>query len=450
MDYSQYTTSSASSPFSQLSTDSSSPDAATSAGETTKTPPPPTQTYGNEIMQTVNSNFNQAYGNMMYVPALSSRTHLTNETADHPSDIKPQVNGINTKTPPPPSAYRPVSAHQSVASSSRAPSSHGGGGARADKPTRKYPIDDLPVTSPSPNDLYAGGVSKALILLQGDPQAINKQRVETAIRAIIDILHFVPPTAAPAPTNSNLLSLLPRGPDGRPQAHLARIGTYKTLRLQAGTTTKQMSKKQEQQKEQAKKGLKDTSVLDSATVYLETAVYKSDGQTRVYACKRCRGREEKRRKNKESNRKNPIPESDGNGHADVAAMAGKTSSLSPTPLQAPMQMQSSPAYITGDNPEDYNPSRVGQVVQEPTWDPDVVDWRHEIIMFNNSPEMAIKDPGTIDWLPFRVICYGKCHGEKTGFKWVRIANRSLPRIVLTIPESSSPSARETVGSSVAT
>lgn len=58
-----YTTSSASSPFSQLSTDASSPEANTSAGET-KTPPP-AQMYGNEMMQTVNSNFNQAYGNML-------------------------------------------------------------------------------------------------------------------------------------------------------------------------------------------------------------------------------------------------------------------------------------------------------------------------------------------------------------------------------------------------
>lgn len=294
-----------------------------------------------------------------------------------------------------------MAGHQSVASSSRAPSSHGG--ARADKPTRKYPIEDVPTISPTVDELYAGSTSKGLVLLQGDPQAITKQRVETAIRAIIDLLHFVPPSLVPAPTDTNLLSLLPRGPDGQPQAHLARIGTFKTLRLQAGTTTKQMSKKQEQIKEQAKKNVKDPVALDASTIYLETAVYKSDGQTRVYACKRCRGREEKRRKSKESSRKNPIS-------SDATRMS------SSSPRQPKLQSSPSPEYVTGENAEEYDPMRVGQVVQEPTWNPDVADWRHEIIMFNNSPEMAIKEPGTVDWLPFRVVCYGKCHGEKTGFR----------------------------------
>ena len=310
---------------------------------------------------------------------------------------------------PPPSAFRaPGPGHQSVAPSSRAPSSHGG--ARADKPTRRYPIETLPATLPTLQDLYAGPTSKGLVLLQGDPQAISKQRVETAIRAIIDLLQFVPPSVAPIPTDTNVLSLLPRGPNGQPTAHLARIATFKTLRLQAGTTTKQMSKKQEQIKDHARKQLKDPSALDASTVYLETAVYKEDGQTRVYACKRCRAREEKRRKSKESSRKNPLSVSE-------TSRVKTEIDTSPRPMS---ESSPSPDYITGHNAHEYDPMRAGQVVQEPIWNPDVSDWRHEIIMFNNSPEMPIKEPGTVDWLPFRVICYGKCHGEKTGFRLVPI------------------------------
>ncbi len=51
---------------------------------------------------------------------------------------------------------------------------------------------------------------------------------------------------------------------------------------------------------------------------------------------------------------------------------------------------------------------------------------------NSPPEVQIKDGGC-NWLPFRVVCYGKCHGEKTGFKWVPPLNAS--RIVLTAKDT---------------
>jgi hypothetical protein len=173
--------------------------------------------------------------------------------------------------------------------------------------------------------------------------------------------------------------------------HLARTGTFKTLRLQAGTTTKQISKKQETAREQARRALKDSSAPDTSTVYLETAVYKSDGHTRVYACSKCRGREAKRRQSKETSRKNPTAEPKVKAEP-VNLNAGKEA-----------------------DGEAYDPIRSLDVVFEPTWDPNTPDRRHEIIIFNNSPEVAIKD-GAVDSLPFRVICYGKCHAEKTGFR----------------------------------
>lgn len=247
-------------------------------------------------------------------------------------------------------------------------------------------------------------MTKGLLLLQGDPQVITKQRVETAIRVVLDFCHFVLPHLIPPPVDSALHPLLPRGPDGNFLRHLARTGTFKTLRLQAGATTKQMSKKQEQARELARRG--DPHTLDQSTLYLETAVYKSDGQTRVYACKRCRQREEKRRKTKESSRKTPLTEP-ANGHVNLK------SSLSPQPKS---EQSPSPDYVTGDNADEYEPMKASQVVEEPSWDPNVPDWRHEIITFNSSPEWPFKEPGTVDWLPLRVICYGKCHGEKTGFK----------------------------------
>jgi hypothetical protein len=72
-------------------------------------------------------------------------------------------------------------------------------------------------------------------------------------------------------------------------------------------------------------------------------------------------------------------------------------------------------YITGENPHQYDPLRTSQVVEEPAWDPEKPDWRHEIVLFNSPPELQLKD-GSCTWLPFRVVCYGKCHGEKTGFR----------------------------------
>jgi hypothetical protein len=236
-----------------------------------------------------------------------------------------------------------------------------------------------------------------LIKLQGDPQVIEKQRVETAIRAIIDFAHLVSIGLIPAPTDPNILALLPRGPDGSLLSHLARTGTFKTLRLQAGTTTKQISKKQEQLKEHARKGLRDPSVLDTSTIYLETAVYKSDGQTRVYACSKCRAREAKRRHSKETSRKNPAPSTSA---AEQKVQAGASTSGN---------------GLVEDEGASYDPLRGGKVVMEPPWNPSVPDWRHEIIIFNHSPEVTIKD-GAVESLPFRVICYGKCHAEKTGFR----------------------------------
>jgi hypothetical protein len=253
------------------------------------------------------------------------------------------------------------------------------------------------------NDIYEGTKSSGIVLLQGDPQVITKQRVETAIRVILDLCHLVPTHVVPPPIDPAIHSLLPRGPDGNALRHIARTGTFKTLRLQAGATTKQMSKKQEQARELTRKG--DPYGLDQSTLYLETAVYKSDGQTRVYACKRCRAREEKRRKTKESSRKTPLTEPTNH--------VNPKSSLSPRPKP---EISPSPDYVTGDNADDYDPMKARQTVEEPQWDPHVPDWRHEIITFNSSPEWPFKEPGTVDWLPLRVICYGKCHGEKTGFK----------------------------------
>lgn len=217
--------------------------------------------------------------------------------------------------------------------------------------------------------------------------------METAIRAIIDFAHYASTGLFAAPTDPNILALLPRGPDGSLLTHLARTGTFKTLRLQAGTTTKQISKKQEMLKEQARKGLRDPSGVDTSTIYLETAVYKSDGQTRVYACSKCRGREAKRRHSKETSRKNPSTATEPKVKVEPS-----TSTTGPD-----------------DEGATYDPLRGGRVVLEPAWDPTKPDWRHEIIIFNHSPEVTIKD-GAVESLPFRVICYGKCHAEKTGFR----------------------------------
>jgi len=305
-------------------------------------------------------------------------------------DTKPFTNGVpingQPRSAPPPSTFPRV--HDQPGPSLSQASSLG---ARTDKLPRQLALDQLPILSPPVNDLYRpDGPSNGMVKLQGDPQVIEKQRVETAIRAIIDFTHYVSTGIIPPPSDPNILAILPRSPDGSLLTHLARTGTFKTLRLQAGTTTKQISKKQEQLKEQARKGLKDPAQLDTSTVYLETAVYKSDGHTRVYACSKCRGREAKRRHSKETSRKNPSAE---------------------------QKVKVEPSTTGGgdDDGASYDPLRGGRVVAEPPWNPSTADWRHEIIIFNHSPEVSIKD-GAVESLPFRVICYGKCHAEKTGFR----------------------------------
>ena len=233
------------------------------------------------------------------------------------------------------------------------------------------------------------------LLLQGDPQYITKQRVETAIRVVLDLLRLIPPSPSSLPISPSLAPILLRSPNGTIITSLERIGTFRSIHLQAGTTTKTSSKKQLQAGPIPKENL----------LYLETAVYMSgENGHRVYACKRCRMREAKRRQNKDVNRKKH--QSNSESDSSAAPKDKKHGISSATPSQD---------YITGENPEQYDPHRAGQHVEEPIWDPHVADWRHEVVLFNSPPEVQVKD-GSCVWLPFRVICYGKCHGEKHGFK----------------------------------
>lgn len=227
------------------------------------------------------------------------------------------------------------------------------------------------------------------LLLQGDPQYITKQRVETAIRVIFDLLRLIPASPSDPPLNPQLAPLLLRDQEGNILTSIERIGTFRSIKLQAGTTTKTHSKKQQQA---------GPTPLETS-LYLETAVYMSgnDGK-RVYACKRCRMRETKRRQNKDANKKKA-----SNSESDTP------------PDRKPDLSKPTETYITGANAEQYDPQKTGQVVEEPPWDPKVPDWRHEIVLFNSAPEVQVRD-GSCVWLPFRVICYGKCHGEKNGFK----------------------------------
>lgn len=96
-----------------------------------------------------------------------------------------------------------------------------------------------------------------------------------------------------------------------------------------------------------------------------------------------------------------------------------TSSAKPQ-VVVPTGIPPSPDYITGTNSDQYDPHRTDQVVEEPGYDPNRADWRHEIVLFNSAPEVPIKE-GSCVWLPFRVVCYGKCHGEKVGFRSVYLA-----------------------------
>ena len=234
-----------------------------------------------------------------------------------------------------------------------------------------------------------------MMLLQGDPQVINKQRVETAIRVIVDLLRMIPPSPANPLLPSNLAALLPDGGGTGLRAGLERIGTFKAIRLQAGATTKLSSKKQ----------LQAGPTPKDQIAYLETAVYTSgDNPKRVYPCKRCRAREMRRKETKEANRR----KQDSSG--------SDTSSSKPRATRPSLQPPSLD-YITADNPQDYDPLRLNQTVEDPSWDPNLPDWRHEMVLYNTPPEVQVKD-GSIYWLPFRVVCYGKCHGEKAGFRYV--------------------------------
>jgi hypothetical protein len=231
-----------------------------------------------------------------------------------------------------------------------------------------------------------------VLLVQGDPQYLDKSRVETAIRSSMDILFWIPPTLETAPSDPSALSICRRDASGNIIAHLGRVGTFQVLRMQAGTTTKSVSSKQ------AKEVLPREQ-----QVFLETAVYTTgENSRRVYACKRCRAREAGRKKKKEESRKkrhSGSESSSSNQHANPIPSKG----------------QPTPDYVTGENPEQYDPGRKDQVVEEPAWEPMRKDWRHDFVSFNTAPEVAIKD-GSIESLPFRMICYAKCHGEKLGFR----------------------------------
>jgi hypothetical protein len=271
-----------------------------------------------------------------------------------------------------------------------------------------------------------GLASRNRLLLQGDPQIITKQRVETAIRVILDLLRSVPLPPATPPLPPALQSVVPPDPTGV-NVYLERPSTFKGVVLQAGTTTKAVAKKQ----------LQAGKTAPDELVYLETAVYMSgENGKRVYACKRCRLREERRRANKDAARKKhaapatatqPYPGMAGggagsgdygsNGMSHVSGANGVNPSFFNPAASARLLGAPPPSvdYITGINAEQYDPHNKTQVVEEPTWDPTRADWRHEIVLFNSSPEVPIKD-GSCMWLPFRVVCYGKCHGEKVGFR----------------------------------
>ena len=115
-------------------------------------------------------------------------------------------------------------------------------------------------------------------------------------------------------------------------------------------------------------------------------------------------RELKRRQSKDANRKKQPHNSNSESDSSLPKRSTKT----------PSDREPSQDYITGENAEQYDPLRKSQTIEEPPWDAGAQDWRHEMVLFNSPPEVSVKD-GSCMWLPFRVICYGKCHGEKNGF-----------------------------------
>lgn len=302
---------------------------------------------------------------------------------------------------------------------------------RSEPPRRLIDVDFLPVNE-TPLDQLKTSPERNRLMLQGDPQIITKQRVETAIRVIIDLLRSVPLPPNTPPLPPALSSFLPADPTST-NVYFERPSTFKGLLLQAGTTTKAIAKKQ----------MQAAKTAPEEVLYLETAVYMSgENGKRVYACKRCRLREERRRANKDAARKKQVP-------VVAASEAGPQSGAVPGPTfppPAPVPGAPPPSvdYITGENAEQYDPHIKTQVVEEPHWDPTRPDWRHDIVLFNSSPEVPIKD-GSCFWLPFRVVCYGKCHGEKVGFRYVSlrlsyaegngmtdVAGSSLPSVPRTV------------------
>lgn len=245
------------------------------------------------------------------------------------------------------------------------------------------------------------------MLLQGDPQIINKQRVETAIRVILDFLRAIPlppntPALAPA-----LYNHLPPDPT-QTFTFFERVTTFRGLRLQAGTTTKTIAKKQ----------LQAGRTPEHEILYLETAVYMSgeNGQ-RVYACQRCRLREQRRRANKDAARKKQTSSGSDSSPSHAQGQGQGQGQGQPGGEAGDILARLAPSkeFVTGENADQYDPHSKTQKVEEPPWDPERADWRHEIVLYNSAPEVPIKD-GSCMWLPFRVVCYGKCHGEKVGFR----------------------------------
>lgn len=239
------------------------------------------------------------------------------------------------------------------------------------------------------------------LLLQGDPQVIDKQRVETAIRVILDLLRLVPATKSTPTLSPQLQTMMHRDGNGNVTTSIAKIGTFQAIRLQAGATTKLPSKKQQQAQ----------PIPLEKILFLETAVHRiGDNGKRVYACKKCRAREAKRRQSKESGlRKKGYEATSGSDSSNQ-----KKAQIKMEP-STEADRQPSRDYITGVNSDQYDAGRTDQVVEEPSWNPHKADWRNEIVLFNTAPEIPIVD-GSCNWLPFRVVCYGKCHNEKHGFR----------------------------------